>query len=185
MRGRSSSLTIVVGSSFIAMSGLLAQTVPQAAAPAVSIAVALATRGPNRDVSVAGRAVVATGKLQSRAFDIAIDDGTSGLRLFSRSSLIQVREGDSVQATGVIKTYRGNIELVASTVAVIPASNVIVVPREVPIDLATMARHAKADSGCGSRMKPRRARARSRCGCPRTMARRSISPQCSSPTASS
>jgi diguanylate cyclase (GGDEF)-like protein/PAS domain S-box-containing protein len=142
MRGRSSSLTIVVGSSFIAMSGLLAQTVPQAAAPAVSIAVALATRGPNRDVSVAGRAVVATGKLQSRAFDIAIDDGTSGLRLFSRSSLIQVREGDSVQATGVIKTYRGNIELVASTVAVIPASNVIVVPREVPIDLATMARHA-------------------------------------------
>jgi diguanylate cyclase (GGDEF)-like protein/PAS domain S-box-containing protein len=53
-----------------------------------------------------------------------------------------VREGDSVTATGVIKTYRGNVELIASAVAVIPTPGVVIVPRELPIDPKTIGQHA-------------------------------------------
>ena len=141
MRGWTYGLILVVGSSVLATSGSLAQTAQRVPAPTGSIAAALATRG-NNNVTVAGRAVVATGKLQSHAFDIAIDDGTSGLRLFSRSPLIQVREGDSVTATGVLKTYRGNLELIAGSVAIIPTAGMVVVPRELSIDSDAIAHHA-------------------------------------------
>ena len=96
----------------------------------------------NREVTVAGRAVVATGKLQAGAFDIAIDDGTKKLRLFSRSPQPAVKEGDSVTATGVMKTYRGNVELVVRSVTIAPAARRVVAPHEVPIDADTIARHA-------------------------------------------
>lgn len=142
MRGRSYSLIVVVASSLIATSGVLAQTAPQTAATAGSISAALAAHSDNHDVTVAGRAVVATGKLQSSAFDIAIDDGTKGLRLFSRSPLVEVKEGDSVTATGVIKTYRGNVELVVTTVSVTPATSRVVLPKELLIDSDMIAQHA-------------------------------------------
>jgi diguanylate cyclase (GGDEF)-like protein/PAS domain S-box-containing protein len=142
MRGWPYSLTIVVGASLIATSGSLAQTASRASVPPGSIAAALAERGQEHDVTVAGRAVVATGKLQSSAFDIAIEDGTSGLRLFSRSPLVAVKEGDSVTASGVIKTYRGNVELVATTVAIIPAPARVAAPKDLLIDADAIAQHA-------------------------------------------
>jgi PAS domain S-box/diguanylate cyclase (GGDEF) domain len=141
MRGRSYCLTIVVGASFIATSGTFAQTTVTTPRPG-SIAAALASSAENRDVTVAGRAVVATRKLQSSAFDIAIDDGTSGLRLFSRSPLVQVKEGDSVTATGVIKTYRGNVELVATSASIVRAGARIAIPSELAIDSDQIAQHA-------------------------------------------
>ena len=142
MRGRPYALAVVVGASLIATPCLLAQTASRPTALPGSIAAALAARGENHEVTVAGRAIVATGKLQSSAFDIAIEDATSGLRIFSRSLLVAVKEGDSVTATGVIKTYRGNVELVAGSVAVIPAPGRVVVPTELAIDPDAMAQHA-------------------------------------------
>ena len=126
----------------MAASCLFAQAAAGTTAPAGSIAAALAARVDNHDVTVAGRAVVATGKLQSTAFDIAIEDATAGLRIFSRSPLAAVKEGDSVTATGIIKTYRGNVELVASSVAVVPAVARLVVPKELQIELNAIAQHA-------------------------------------------
>ena len=142
MRGRSFSVTIVVAASLLMAAGLRAQSAPSVHAAGGSIARALTGRGDNREVTVGGRAVVATGKLQSSAFDIAIEDGISGLRLFSRSPQATVKEGDSVTATGVIKTYRGNVELVASAVTVVPAASRIIVPKELPLDAQVIAKHA-------------------------------------------
>jgi diguanylate cyclase (GGDEF)-like protein/PAS domain S-box-containing protein len=142
MRGRTSSLAIVVGSSMIATSGILAQTASRMPAPPGSIVASLAARSDSNDVTVAGRAVVATGKLQTGAFDIAIEDGTSGLRLFSRAPLVEVKEGDSITATGAIKKYRGNVELVATTVSIVRASPRIVVPKELLVEADAIAKHA-------------------------------------------
>lgn len=141
MSGRSSSLAIVVGS-LIATSGTLAQTASGGSAQPTSIAAALALRNEGHEVAVAGRAVVATGKLQSSAFDIAIDDGTSGLRLFSRSPQVGVKEGDSVTASGVMKTYRGNVELVVNLLSVVAAPIRIIAPKPLPIDADVIAKHA-------------------------------------------
>src|SRR4051812_18366282 len=78
------------------------------------IAGAIARRDTAGPLTVAGRATVTSGQLQTGAFDIAIQDGTGGIRIYSRSPQAMVREGDSVEATGVIKGYRGNLELVAT-----------------------------------------------------------------------
>ncbi|CAN5148712.1 hypothetical protein BH09GEM1_BH09GEM1_22310 [soil metagenome] len=142
MSGRSFSLVILVVGSLITTSGILAQTASPGSAQPASIAAALAARNENRVVVVAGRAVVATGKLQSSAFDIAIEDGTSGLRLFSRSPQMEVKEGDSVTASGIIKTYRGNVELVINTVSVVAGPSRIVLAKDLPIDAAMIVKHA-------------------------------------------
>ena len=142
MSGPSISLATVVVGSMIATSGTLAQTATQGSVQPTSIAAALAAHKDDRDVVVAGRAVVATGKLQASAFDIAIEDGTSGLRLFSRSPRVGVKEGDSVTASGVIKTYRGNVELVVSSVSVVAGPSRLVAARDLAIDADVIAKHA-------------------------------------------
>src|SRR5258708_36895876 len=71
--------------------------------PVRSIADAIARRATDAEVTVGGRAIVSSGKLQTGVFDIAIQDGTGGLRLFSRSPQADVREGASVIAPGEIK----------------------------------------------------------------------------------
>ena len=142
MRCRSYTLTFVVGASVIATSGARAQTTTASTSRPGTIAAALASRAEGHDVTVAGRAVVGTGKLQSTAFDIAIEDGTSGLRLFSRSPLVKVKEGDSVTATGLIKTYRGNVELVAASASVVPSPPRAVAPKDLVIESGAIAQHA-------------------------------------------
>ena len=119
---------------------------PPASQPAArtpqSIASAIANRNTDTIVTVAGRAVVSAGKLQSRAFDVAIDDGTAGIRLFSRTPQSPVREGDSVVATGAIKTYRGNLELVTTQLTIVAAPRRTVLPLELPIDPPLISQHA-------------------------------------------
>ena len=107
-----------------------------------SITDALAQRSTGREVTVAGRAVVSAGKLQASTFDVAIEDGTAGLRVFSRSAQPDVKEGDSVRATGTIKRYRGNIELFATSVAVVNAPRRLLQPHELPLDPAVVAQYA-------------------------------------------
>ncbi len=110
--------------------------------PVRSIADAIARRATDAEVTVGGRAIVSSGKLQTGVFDIAIQDGTGGLRLFSRSPQADVREGDSVIATGAIKTYRGNVELAATNVSVINAPKRTVSAVEIPVDPAVIAQHS-------------------------------------------
>ena len=143
MSGRSFILAITVfGAVVAAPYGASAQSSPSRSGPARSIADAIAKRDTDREVTIAGRAVVSAGKLQSSAFDIAIDDGTAGIRLFSRAPQPAVKEGDSVTATGTIKNYRGNIELMVSTVAIVAGPRRTILPRHLPIDSAVIAQHA-------------------------------------------
>lgn len=125
----------------------LAQAPAQARASAVetpvvrTIADAMANRHVDREVTIAGRASVSSGKLQSSAFDVAIEDATGGLRVFSRNPQSDVHEGDSLIATGAVKSYRGNLELVVSSLKIIAAPRRLILPREMPIDPGLIAKH--------------------------------------------
>jgi diguanylate cyclase (GGDEF)-like protein/PAS domain S-box-containing protein len=92
-------------------------------------------------VTVAGRATVGAGHLQSNRFEIALQDASGGLRVFSRTLKWRVKEGDSVLATGTIRRYRGDRELLASQVRIIPAARRPAAARDLLINAATLARH--------------------------------------------
>ena len=96
-----------------------------------SIASAAELEGSNRVVTIAGRSTVNAGQLQSTAFDIALQDTTAGIRVFARALRLPVHEGDSVVATGTIRRYRGDLELVASRAAIVPAPRRTIAPRDV------------------------------------------------------
>jgi len=106
-----------------------------------TIASAIELREKNQVVTIAGRASVNAGQLQSTAFDIAIQDATAGIRVFARALRLPVHEGDSVVATGTVRTYRGDLELVASRVAIVPVPRRSIAPRDVPIDVEQMSRY--------------------------------------------
>jgi len=105
------------------------------------IASAIALEGSNRVVTIAGRSSVNAGQLQSTAFDIAIQDTTAGIRVFARALRLPVREGDSIVATGTVRRYRGDLELVASRATIVPGPRRTIAPLDVPIDVATMSRY--------------------------------------------
>jgi diguanylate cyclase (GGDEF)-like protein/PAS domain S-box-containing protein len=143
MSSRSFILAIaVVGATIATPFSVSAQSSSRTSVPGRSIADAIAKRDVDREVTIAGRAVVSSGKLQASAFDIAIEDGTAGVRLFSRTPQSDVREGDSVVATGAIKSYRGSTELVVSSLKVVPGPRRTILPRELTIDPPTIAQHA-------------------------------------------
>ena len=147
MSGRSSILALALLGAVIATAvtarRILAQTsVSGGPAPQRSIADAIAARSTDREVTITGRTVVSAGKLQSSAFDVAIEDHTGGIRLFTRVPRTDVREGDSVIATGTIKSYRGNTELVVTNLVIAPGPRRLVAPRELSIDPPTIALHA-------------------------------------------
>jgi diguanylate cyclase (GGDEF)-like protein/PAS domain S-box-containing protein len=106
-----------------------------------SVAEAMAKRSEDREVTIAGRASVSSGKLQSSAFDVAIQDPTGGIRVFSRNPQSDVHEGDSVIATGAVKSYRGNLELVVSSMRIVNVPRRLVLPRDLPIDPGVIAKH--------------------------------------------
>jgi diguanylate cyclase (GGDEF)-like protein/PAS domain S-box-containing protein len=101
---------------------------------AIPIAEARTHRAAGDTVIISGRATASTGALQSTVFDIAVEDSTGGMRIFSRSIDANVLEGDSVVATGIVKSYRGNIELFASGLRIIEGAPRLVRPAELPID---------------------------------------------------
>ena len=105
------------------------------------IRAAFATQGTNDPVTISGRATVSAGQLQSRAFEVAVQDTSGGIRIFSRTLDVRVREGDSLVATGTVKRYRGDLELVATRVAVVPSAARMIQPRDVPIDVTQLERY--------------------------------------------
>ena len=102
---------------------------------------AVSTGESRERVTVAGRATASAGQMQSRAFEVALQDPTGGIRIFSRVLEVPVREGDSLIATGTVKRYRGDLELVASTVTVVPGVPRIIAPRHVSIDVEQLKRY--------------------------------------------
>ena len=113
----------------------------EAPAPVRPIVEALATEGTTAVVTVAGRATVGAGQLQSSGFEIALQDASGGVRIFSRTLKLPVKEGDSVVATGTIRRYRGDPELLATRLTIVPGPRRQTIPRDLAIDAATMARH--------------------------------------------
>ncbi|MFL5619701.1 MAG: diguanylate cyclase domain-containing protein [Gemmatimonadaceae bacterium] len=105
------------------------------------IRAASAMQGSSEAVTISGRATVSAGQMQSRAFEVALQDTSGGIRIFSRVLDVRVREGDSLIATGTVKRYRGDLELVATRVTVIPSATRLIQPREVPIDVAQLERY--------------------------------------------
>jgi diguanylate cyclase (GGDEF)-like protein/PAS domain S-box-containing protein len=105
------------------------------------IRAAFATQGTGEPVTISGRATVSAGQLQSRAFEVALQDTSGGIRIFSRALEVRVREGDSLLATGTVKRYRGDLELVATRVAVVPSAARMIKPRDVPIDVEELAQY--------------------------------------------
>jgi diguanylate cyclase (GGDEF)-like protein/PAS domain S-box-containing protein len=101
----------------------------------------LAMQGAKEPVTISGRATVSAGQMQSRAFEVALQDTSGGIRIFSRALDVRVREGDSLIATGTVKRYRGDLELVATRVTVVPSAPRLIQPRDVPIDSAQMERY--------------------------------------------
>lgn len=99
------------------------------------------TLGTNELVTISGRATVSAGQMQSRAFEVAVQDTSGGIRIFSRTLDVRVREGDSLVATGSVKRYRGDLELVATHVTIVPSAPRLIQPRDVPIDLAALGRY--------------------------------------------
>lgn len=107
----------------------------------VRIADAVRERGSEETVRIAGRASVGTGVLHGRALDVAIQDGTGGIRVYMRSSPVRIAPGDSVEATGVVRPYRGMSELMATEVRVVPAPRAVPAPIPIPLDAAVAAEH--------------------------------------------
>jgi hypothetical protein len=134
--------SVHIGALVSAMLGASTQCAAQEAmAPARPIAEALAAEGTNAVVTVAGRATVGAGQLQSSGFEIAVQDTTGGVRIFSRTLRPHVQEGDSAIVTGTIRRYRGDRELVATRFLIVPGPRRLTIPRDLAVDSATMARH--------------------------------------------
>ncbi|MDQ8155151.1 MAG: diguanylate cyclase [Gemmatimonadota bacterium] len=102
--------------------------------PLITIAQAIRTLDSGDTVSVAGRVTAGTGQLQSTVFDIAMEDSSGGIRVFSRILEAEVRVGDSVVATGVVKTYRGMVEIVGTRVEVVPGARALMEPASIAVD---------------------------------------------------
>ena len=113
----------------------------QGAGAARSIRSAHATAGTNESVTIAGRATATAGQMQRNAFEVALQDTSGGIRVFSRVIDLSVREGDSLVATGTVKHYRGDVELVATRVTVVPSTPRVITPRDLPIDVAQISRY--------------------------------------------
>ena len=110
--------------------------------PVIAIADAVRTLDTGDTVTVAGRVTAGTGQLQSTVFDIAIQDASGGIRVFSRSLDDEVHVGDSVVATGVVKTYRGNLEIVGSALTVVPTPRTRMDPEAIPVDHDLLPKYA-------------------------------------------
>ena len=128
---------MLFASTILALVAVLSQGGPERAPTPIARAIGASA---NDTITIAGRALAASGQIQSNALDLNIDDGTGALRVYTRSAQPAVRLGDSVVVTGVVRTYRGDREVAAFSVRVVPSAARIVEPLATPIDDAAMAR---------------------------------------------
>jgi len=102
----------------------------------------ISTDGASERVTIAGRATASAGQMQSGAFEVAVQDASGGIRVYSRVLKVPVREGDSLVATGTVKRYRGDLELMATQVTVVPGAPRMIQPRNMSIAVAQTGRHS-------------------------------------------
>ncbi len=102
--------------------------------PVLPIAQAVRALDRGDTVTVSGRVTAGTGQLQSTVFDIALEDSSGGIRVFSRMLDAEVQVGDSIVATGVVRQYRGNLELVSNSLDVIPVPRTLMTPANIAVD---------------------------------------------------
>ena len=110
--------------------------------PVLPIAQAIKSLNTGDTVTVAGRVTAGSGQLQSTVFDIAMEDASGGIRIFSRTIEADVHVGDSVVASGVVKTYRGNLEIVGSSLVVVPTARAVTPPVTIAVDHELLPRYA-------------------------------------------
>jgi diguanylate cyclase (GGDEF)-like protein/PAS domain S-box-containing protein len=140
-------LAVAAGASRLAAQAPVGDTIARATA----VGPAPLTIGEARDrapddadtITVAGRALVGSGVFQVRAFEIAIASPSGGLRVYSRTLRDTVAEGDSLHVTGVLRRYRGDLQIVASDVSVIPVAR----RRVAAVPVRLRARDAEARGG--------------------------------------
>lgn len=118
----------------LALGALPLTAAAQRPRPVIPIAAAIKTVDSGDTVTVAGRATAGTGQLQSTVFDIAIQDSSAGIRVFSRTLDVSVQIGDSIVATGVVKTYRGNWEIIGTSLTVVPGVRPVMTPARIAVD---------------------------------------------------
>jgi diguanylate cyclase (GGDEF)-like protein/PAS domain S-box-containing protein len=135
------SRSLCFGSSFVIVLVASVMCGAQASPVVQPIRAAVATEGTNVLVTVAGRATASAGQMQSTSFEVALQDSSGGLRIFKRVLNLRVQEGDSLVATGTIKRYRGDLELVVTRLTIVPTARRLVPPRDVPIDVSVMGQY--------------------------------------------
>ncbi|MEO6527160.1 MAG: diguanylate cyclase [Gemmatimonadaceae bacterium] len=143
---RSSILVALIAATASAASGQATSKSAERASSATrprprTIASALALNSTDTIVTITGRATVNSGQLQSTILDIAVQDTTGGVRVFSKTLKAPIRAGDSIIASGTIRSYRGDRELAANSIAIVPGPRRIIEPRDVTIDPQVMSRY--------------------------------------------
>ena len=79
-------------------------------------------------ISIAGRITIATGVLDTLRLSVFVQDATGGIQAYGSRIDQPARLGDSVVVTGVVKPYRGVLELADATLTVVPGTRRLVVP---------------------------------------------------------
>jgi diguanylate cyclase (GGDEF)-like protein/PAS domain S-box-containing protein len=136
MNGRSLVAAVVALAGFAPVVACQHMVVPAATdttPPVRRISDAIARMPAGEVVTIAGRATVSAGRLQAGALDVAMQDSSGGIRVFSRRTRFDVHEGDSLVVTGTVKQYRGTVELMADRITVVEAPARILFPREIPL----------------------------------------------------
>ncbi len=114
----------------------------QKSRPLIPIAQAIRTLDSGDSVRVAGRITAGTGQLQSTVFDVAMEDSSGGIRVFSRTLETNVNVGDSVVVTGIVKTYRGNLEIVGGSLDIVQAPRIRMEPAIIAVDHSLLPKFA-------------------------------------------
>ena len=89
-------------------------------------------------VTVAGRASVGTGILDTDRLRVAIQDSSSGIWLISPMVGDPINAGDSVITSGIVDQYRGETQLKVMTYRVVPVENRLPIPVDVKLPIQNL-----------------------------------------------
>ncbi|MCF6138858.1 5'-nucleotidase C-terminal domain-containing protein [Pseudalkalibacillus berkeleyi] len=113
---------------------MLAALLPTGMAQAATTSITDAKTMTGQNVTVEG---IVTADFTSSNLSAYIQDDTAGINVFSfNENLVDLQEGQRIQVTGEIKSYKGLTEIVPGTVEILSSGNDI--PAAQKVDLATL-----------------------------------------------
>lgn len=119
---------------FMVLIAMLIALLPAGMAQAATTSISDAKSMTGQSVTVEG---VVTADFTGSNLSAYIQDDTAGINVFSfDENLVDLQEGQKIQVTGEIKTYRGLTEIVPGTVEVLSSGNPL--PAAQSTDLATL-----------------------------------------------